>query len=58
VRLEGQPDEHPLKSRIATFALTAVTHFARIIGQPADRNSGASFGSYTSIPSTGFRIRL
>ncbi len=32
VRLEGQPDEHPLKSRIATFALTAVTHFARIIG--------------------------
>lgn len=32
VRLEGQPNEHPLKSRIATFALTAVTHFARIIG--------------------------
>ncbi|MFJ2280448.1 hypothetical protein ACIOUG_04850 [Pseudomonas sp. NPDC087803] len=33
VRLEGQPGtDHPLKSRIATFALTAVTHFARIIG--------------------------
>jgi len=33
VRLEGQPStDHPLKNRIATFALTAVTHFARIIG--------------------------
>lgn len=33
VRLEGKPDDdHPLKSRVATFALTAVTHFARIIG--------------------------
>ncbi|MHA3737696.1 hypothetical protein ACXR0M_18765 [Pseudomonas sp. Eth.TT006] len=33
VRLEGKPgNDHPLKSRIATFALTAVTHFARIIG--------------------------
>jgi hypothetical protein len=33
VRLEGKPgSDHPLKSRVATFALTAVTHFARIIG--------------------------
>ena len=33
VRLEGQPaNDHPLKNRIATFALTAVTHFALIIG--------------------------
>ncbi|MCU0072692.1 hypothetical protein N8H71_13895 [Pseudomonas koreensis] len=33
VRLEGRPgNDHPLKSRIATFALTAVTHFARIVG--------------------------
>lgn len=33
VRLEGNPaTDHPLKSRIATFALTAVTHYARIIG--------------------------
>ncbi|AXI60378.1 hypothetical protein DLD99_07820 [Pseudomonas kribbensis] len=33
VRLEGKPgNDHPLKSRIATFALTAVTHFARIVG--------------------------
>ncbi|KAE9639276.1 hypothetical protein EJA70_28885 [Pseudomonas sp. PB103] len=33
VRLEGQPgNDHPLKSRVATYALTAVTHFARIIG--------------------------
>ncbi|WP_426237983.1 hypothetical protein [Pseudomonas sp. TWP3-2] len=33
VRLEGKPgNDHPLKSRVATFALTAVSHFARIIG--------------------------
>ncbi|MCE6980331.1 hypothetical protein EI534_23735 [Pseudomonas frederiksbergensis] len=33
VRLEGKPDkDHPLKSRIATLTLTAVTHYARIIG--------------------------
>lgn len=33
VRLEGQPgNNHPLKSRVATYALTAVIHFARIIG--------------------------
>lgn len=33
VRLEGKPDKnHPLKNRIATLALIAVSHYARIIG--------------------------
>lgn len=33
VRLEGNPERgHPLKSLIASLALTAVTHFAQIIG--------------------------
>ncbi len=59
VRLEGQPaNDHPLKSRIATLALTAVTHFALIIGSqqieiqeplagaiPLYRQLGFEFGS-------------
>lgn len=33
VRLEGKPDKnHPLKRRVATLALIAVSHYARIIG--------------------------
>lgn len=32
VRLEGHPDVHPLKKRIAPLALLVVEHYAQIIG--------------------------
>lgn len=59
VRLEGNPAKnHPLKSLIASFTVTAVTHFAQIIGSRQIEIQEPVEGAIAIYQQLGFQFDL
>ncbi|EJM59436.1 hypothetical protein [Pseudomonas sp. GM48] len=59
VRLEGKPaNDHPLKRHVATLTLTAVTHFARIIGSEQIEIQEPLEGAITLYQQLGFEFDM